>query len=119
MSKLAEIKALLAAITPEPWVAVARHRDNDGTQDEMDGLGWDIEGPPEPMRGQFSKCADAQFAAHSPEYVALLVAVVEAEIGHYSPTYRAEHWRIKAKMAATPEAEKMCNDNAEAWEAIA
>ncbi len=78
MSKLAEIKELLAAITPEPWVAVARHSGNDGTQDEMDGLGWDIEGPPKPMRGQFSRCADAQLAAHSPEYVALLVTVVEA-----------------------------------------
>ena len=52
------------------------------------------------------------------EDMKLLLAVVEAEIGHYSPTYRAEHWRIKAKMAATPEAEKMCNDNAKAWEAI-
>ncbi len=80
MSKLAEIKELLAAITPEPWVAVARHSDNDGTQDEMDGLGWDIEGPPEPMRGQFSRCADAQFMAHSKEYVRLLLAVVEAHL---------------------------------------
>ena len=52
------------------------------------------------------------------EYM-ILRDVVEAEIGHYSPTYRAEHWRIKAKIAVTPEAEKMCNDNAKAWEAIA
>lgn len=44
--------------------------------------------------------------------------VVEAEIGHYTPSYRAEHWRIKAKMAATPEAERQCNDNAKAWEAL-
>ena len=48
----------------------------------------------------------------------VLLDVVEAELGHYSPTYRAEHWRIKAQMAATPEAEKMCNDNADAWEAL-
>ncbi len=51
------------------------------------------------------------------EYQALR-SVVEAETGHYSPAYRAEHWHIKAKMAATPEAETMCNDNAKAWEAI-
>ncbi len=49
----------------------------------------------------------------------LLRDVVMAELGHYSPAYRAEHWRIKAKMAATPEAEKMCMDGAAAWEGIA
>ncbi len=47
-----------------------------------------------------------------------LLAVVEAELGHYSPTYRAEHWHIKAKLAATPEAEAMCVRNAKAWDGL-
>lgn len=118
MSKLAEIKELLAAVTPEPWVAVARHGDNDGTQDEMSGLGWDIEGPPQPMRGQFSRCADAKFAAHSPEYVALLVAVVEAVRKHWTPASMAEAARTTAWHMAGKEREEW-EKLAVAWEGIA
>ncbi len=121
MNKLAEIKALLAAITQEPWVAVARHSGNDGTQDEMSGLGWDIVGPPQPMRGQFSRCADAQFVAHSPEYVALLLAVVEAELDGVTPEAKAESNRRLADAAdrtqqAAPGSYAI---KAKAWEAIA
>ena len=126
MSKLAEIKALLAAITPEPWVAVARHGDNDGTQDEMSGLGWDIEGPPEPMRGQFSRCADAQFAAHSPEYVRLLLAALEAALhqgglSDSTPSNEAFLARKVAEMMAEkkPEAAARYESDAKAWEGIA
>ncbi len=122
VSKLAEIKALLAAITPELWVAVARHSGNDGTQDEMSGLGWDIEGPPEPMRGQFSRCADAQFAAHSPEYVALLLAVVETMLENASPANEAMVARKSAEMSwakRTPGAVQRMIEKAEAWEGIA
>ena len=127
MSKLAEIKTLLAAITPELWVAVARHSGNDGTQDEMDGLGWDIEGPPEPLRGQFSRCADAQFVAHSPEYVALLLAVVEAALtndwtGHVTtPQCKAEHYRVLSLIPIDRESprSKELREWAKAWEGIA
>ena len=53
--------------TPGPWFARPRHVDNDGTQDEMGGLGWDIEGPPEPMlRGQFALAGDAYLVASAP-----------------------------------------------------
>jgi hypothetical protein len=93
VSKLAEIKARLEAATPGPWKAWARDAANDGTQDEMVGLGWEIVGPPEPMRGQFSRCADAQFIAHSHEDVALLVAVVEAEMIGGTPQEMAKGYR--------------------------
>ena len=54
--------------TPGPWIARARHRHNDGTQDELDGVGWDIEGPPIPwLRGQFARAADARLIAAAPD----------------------------------------------------
>ena len=61
--------------TPGPWTAKPRSVLNDGTQDQTsDGLGWDIEGPPEPqLRGQFKLAADARLIAASPtmyDYVA-------------------------------------------------
>ena len=62
--------------TPGPWKARARCVTNDGTQDEMAGLGWNIEGPPEPSRGQFSKAADAYLVAAAPD---LLAALKKAE----------------------------------------
>ena len=68
----------------------------------------------------FAPCPDPGRCALRPiyeEYLALR-DVVAAELGHYSPTYRAEHWRIKAKMAATPEAKAMCMKNAAAWDAL-
>ena len=59
--------------TPGPWTASARHSSNDGTQDEMSGLGWEIEGPPEPMlRGQFAKAADAYLIAAAPDLLEAL-----------------------------------------------
>ena len=58
----------MAEHTPGPWIAQPRHIHNDGTQDEMDGLGWDIKGPPAPMlRGMFAKAADAYLGAAAPE----------------------------------------------------
>ena len=65
--------------TPGPWKAVPRHVDNDGTQDEMGGMGWDIEGPPEPMiRGQFAKAADAYLGAAAPDLLAALQSLYAA-----------------------------------------
>lgn len=119
MSKLAEIKEFLAATTPEPWVAVARHCDNDGTQDEMDGLGWDVEGPPEPMRGQFSRCADAQFMAHSKEFVRLLLAVVEAESAGLTPKQVASVYAYSLGLETDSAAKEALRQKRQAWEAIA
>ena len=57
----------MADHTPGPWMAYPRHCDNDGTQDQMAGLGWDIEGPLEPqLRGQFAKAGDGGQAILSP-----------------------------------------------------
>ena len=63
--------------TPPPWAAVPRHGDWD--KDEMSGLGWNIEGPPEPLLGgQFALAADAHKAAAAPEsYEALKAWVSE------------------------------------------
>ena len=62
--------------TPKPWVAVPRHGNHD--KDEMSGLGWDIEGPPEPMlRGQFALAADARKVAAAQEMLEALELVSE------------------------------------------
>ena len=63
--------------TPGPWKARARCVTNDGTQDEMAGLGWNIEGPREPSRGQFSKAADACLVAAAPDLLEALVAMMD------------------------------------------
>ena len=63
-------------ITPGPWMAYPRNVDNDGTQDELCGLGWEIDGPPEPqLRGQFSRAADAYLIAAAPELLAACMMV--------------------------------------------
>ena len=63
-------------LTLGPWIAKPRHIDNDGFQDQIDGLGWDLEGPPVPMlRGQFARAADAYAAAASPDMVDVLISV--------------------------------------------
>ncbi len=54
----------LSKLTPAPWVASHRHCMGTDADDEISGLGWDIEGPPEPLlRGTYSKAADAQFVS--------------------------------------------------------
>ena len=63
-------------ITPGPWMAYPRNVDNDGTQDELCGSGWEIDGPPEPqLRGQFSRAADAYLIAAAPELLEACIAV--------------------------------------------
>ena len=53
--------------TPGPWRAVPRSSICDAPSEGKDGLGWDIEGPPEPMlRGQFAKGSDARLVAAAP-----------------------------------------------------
>ena len=50
-------------ISPAPWKAVHRYCNAGPDDDEVFGLAWDIEGPPEAINGQFAKAADAQFVA--------------------------------------------------------
>jgi hypothetical protein len=62
--------------TPGPWIAKHRHSEAKATDDEIYGLGWYIEGPPEPMRGQFAKAADARLIAAAPQMLAALEAAL-------------------------------------------
>ena len=50
--------------TPGPWKAVPRSTD---AVEEDYFLGWEIEGPPEAMRGQFARGDDARLAAAAPD----------------------------------------------------
>lgn len=69
----------MAKHTPGKWKAVHRHSDGKATDDEMAGLGWDIEGPPEASnRGQFERAADAHLVAAAPDMYAALLSVIEA-----------------------------------------
>lgn len=61
--------------TPGPWKAVHRHANAKPTSNEMSGLGWEIYGPPEPMRGQFSLAADAHLIAAAPSMYAALEVI--------------------------------------------
>ena len=62
--------------TPGPWTARPRDAFYDGSQDEVSGLGWDVDGPPKPMlRGQFSRAADARLVASAPDMYQALLAV--------------------------------------------
>ena len=60
-------RALCDAATKGPWTSRHRHCDGDPRHDdEMSGLGLEVDGPPEPMlRGQFERAADAAFIAAS------------------------------------------------------
>ena len=77
--------------TPGPWKAVPRDVDADkpGNMDigESSGLGWDIEGPPEPqLRGQFAKGSDAQLIAAAPDMLAALNTAV-SEMRDWHPNH--------------------------------
>ena len=58
--------------TPGPWKAVPRSTD---ALEEDYFLGWEIEGPPEAMRGQFSRGDDARLAAAAPDLYQALQAI--------------------------------------------
>ena len=76
-NELAEIGARAKAATRGPWQNSPRSCDWNPGDDERGGLGFDIEGPPEPqLRGQFSRWADAEFIAHARDDVPALVAEV-------------------------------------------
>ena len=64
--RLAEIKGCHKRSTPGDWKPTCR--DSSGGMDsaEMSGLGWEVDGPPEPLlRGQFRRGEDAIFIANA------------------------------------------------------
>jgi hypothetical protein len=75
--------------TPGPWDAWHRHINGRLNDDEIDGLGWNIDGPPKPMRGQFSLAAyeylflickhtgDARLVAAAPDLLAAAQEMVK------------------------------------------
>ena len=58
--------------TPGPWVARHRHVNATGVEDEMDGLGWEVDGPPDAIRGTYAKAADAKLIAAAPDLMEAL-----------------------------------------------
>lgn len=53
--------------TPGPWRARHRCVDARSHDDQLIGLGWEIEGPPRPLlRGTLANAADAYLAASAP-----------------------------------------------------
>ena len=95
----------MAEHTPGPWKALHRHVRGKHT-DEVNGLGWDIFGPPEPMlRGQFARAADAHLVAAAPELLAacekwrLLTRAAKALKAH-DLDLAAELWLLREEMRA-------------------
>lgn len=65
--------------TPGPWRAVHRFIGAGPHDDEVAGLGWEVEGPPEPDgRGQFAKAADAHLIAAAPDLLAACELALKA-----------------------------------------
>ena len=68
----------MTAFTPGPWRVKHRHIHAEHDSDEMGGLGWELTGPPKPMRGDFARAADAYLVAAAPDMYDALVDAVEA-----------------------------------------
>lgn len=68
---------MLSKVTPWPWEANCRDCGNPTNNPEYgtcSGLGWELKGPPEPMRGQFENAYDAVLCALAPDHALLLAA---------------------------------------------
>lgn len=62
--------------TPGPWKVKHRHCYCTAHDNEYDGLGLEVEGPPEATnRGQFARSADALLIAAAPQLYEALAAV--------------------------------------------
>lgn len=81
---LDEIDRLVVAATEGPWEAYSRDVSGRLDSEAVSGLGWEIEGPPEPrLRGQFARGEDAILMARSRTLVPALVAALrEAREAH-------------------------------------
>ena len=62
----------MTAFTPGPWRVKHRHIHAEHDSDEMGGLGWELTGPPKPMRGDFARAADARLIASAPDLLGTL-----------------------------------------------
>ena len=72
----------MAEHTPGPWTVRHRCVDKSPYDDESCGLGLEVDGPPEPMRGRFARAADAHLVAAAPELLAALeqaLAVIDSD----------------------------------------
>lgn len=66
LAQVAEDERLANGATPGPWEAYSRDISGRVDSDKSSGLGWDIDGPPEPrLRGQFANGHDAILIAAS------------------------------------------------------
>jgi len=76
-TQIAAIRQRLENATEGPWHMHHRCVDVAPDADEVCGLGWDWDqpGPPEPMRGVFSRHADAMFISHAHEDIQALLAL--------------------------------------------
>ena len=63
--------------TPGPWTVRHRHVLCGPDDDESCGLGLEVDGPPEPMRGKFALAADARLVAAAPDMLAVLVDIAD------------------------------------------
>ena len=88
--------------TPEPWEARCRDSSHKLDSARWSGLGWEIDGPPEPMlRGQFERGEDAIFVAHARTYYPLaLVALAEARTENIRLQLECEQETIRCDMLA-------------------
>lgn len=75
--RLNEIERRANAATPGPWTAASRDVSGRLDSNERSGLGWELDGPPEPdLRGQFARGEDALFLAHARADIPDLIAEV-------------------------------------------
>ena len=75
--QLRQIEERANKATEAPWIAHPRSIHNSDDGEERSGLGFDIDGPPEPqLRGQFSRGKDAVFIAHARTDIPALIAEV-------------------------------------------
>ncbi len=68
--------------TPGPWTVRHRCVGKSPYDDESCGLGLEVDGPPEPLRGRFARAADAHLVAAAPELLAALeqaLAVIDSD----------------------------------------
>lgn len=77
-----EIRERCNEATPGPWEATCRDVRGGLDSNDRSGLGWEVDGPPEPqLRGQFGRGQDALFVAHSRQDVPALLAELNAVRG--------------------------------------
>ena len=77
--RIAEIQQRVDKATQGTWTAESRNSMNHGLDDDDGFLGWEIDGPPVPTRGQFLSGRDADFIANAPAYLRWLLEQLAAK----------------------------------------